>query len=44
MMIKKICLGLSLLSVATSIATAAYFIYCKKKNENKVNQQNTSKA
>jgi len=34
-MFKKIYLGLSILSLATSIVSAAYFICCKKKSANK---------
>jgi hypothetical protein len=43
-MIKKICFSLSILSLATSIATAAYVICCKKKAENKVDARGNNKA
>jgi hypothetical protein len=43
-MLKKICLNLTILSLATSIATAAYFICCKKKTENKTDPRGNIKA
>ncbi len=43
-MIKKICFSLSVLSLATSIATAVYLICCKKKTESKADLKGNNKA
>jgi hypothetical protein len=43
-MLKKLFFSLSILSLATSIATTAYFICCKKKTENKTDPRGNIKA
>ncbi len=43
-MIRKICFSLSMLSLATSIATAVYLICVKKKTENKTDLKGNNKA
>jgi len=43
-MIKKICFSLSILSLATSVATAVYLVCCKKKTENKVDLKGNNKV